>query len=460
MLVNVEKPKLELVLKSAEADYNAIKEAMNKKGIFDPNSIMAFKKLSSLIFELGAHFSGLTTHYSYISGIKELEDDIRLSILLLRMRIDNYDRLSEEELKYARLSVCPNGHCYEHEEKGCPFCWERGFVDVIYSNVQVFKKMLYIGKLEDSYILTDDENIENKIDEIEVGFNPSYKSQGFNISYKFYYRIKSSENNVSDYSGIRIGNLFIRKKELIKMCDKIVDRKQKNISINMEKYNCPKCNTAFIQGTKFCQYCGCNLEKEFIENPVCPKCNKRFSAGTRFCEIDGSTLVSPGKLIPKCIKCGKEYPAEIKYCPADGAKVIPEALRNSLSGIKEIISIVSDIETVKNSNIKSLLVFTLAIASTILNLFVIFGFFSHSHLDSADFVGGEFNFFVLYLKNEVMGWIITVVILSGIAKFIDEVYVENEDKMSKTGALIASISGGLALVFLILGLFSKIIVGA
>lgn len=95
----------------------------------------------------------------------------------------------------------------------------------------------------------------------------------------------------------------------------------------MKKYNCPRCNTEFIIGTKFCQCCGCNLEIEFIENPVCPKCYKTFPAGSKFCDVDGAQLVSPDKLIPKCIKCGTEYSIETKYCPKDGGAVIPEALR-------------------------------------------------------------------------------------------------------------------------------------
>lgn len=95
----------------------------------------------------------------------------------------------------------------------------------------------------------------------------------------------------------------------------------------MKKYNCPICNTEFIIGTKFCQSCGCNLELEFIENPVCPKCHKTFPTGSKFCDRDGSKLTSPDKLIPKCIKCGTEYSIETKFCPKDGGAVIPEALR-------------------------------------------------------------------------------------------------------------------------------------
>jgi len=94
---------------------------------------------------------------------------------------------------------------------------------------------------------------------------------------------------------------------------------------------CPKCNTEFVTGTKFCQNCGCNLENEIIENPVCPKCNKTFTAGAKFCDLDGTKLVSAEKMIPRCVKCGKQYPSNVKFCPEDGGEIKPEALHNTQS---------------------------------------------------------------------------------------------------------------------------------
>ncbi|MCL2598168.1 MAG: zinc ribbon domain-containing protein [Paludibacter sp.] len=96
----------------------------------------------------------------------------------------------------------------------------------------------------------------------------------------------------------------------------------------MNMYKCPKCNAEFELGTKFCQNCGCNLEKEFIETPTCPKCGKNFPTGTKFCSEDGSKLVSPDKLIPRCVKCGKEYIDGTKFCPEDGGQILAEANRN------------------------------------------------------------------------------------------------------------------------------------
>ena len=100
-------------------------------------------------------------------------------------------------------------------------------------------------------------------------------------------------------------------------------------------YSCPRCRSPFEKGTKFCQKCGCNLEQEFIFNPICPKCGKHYPDGIKFCEIDGAKLTSEEKLIPKCVRCGTVYSSEIKFCPVDGGAVIPEAFRNTLDIISK-----------------------------------------------------------------------------------------------------------------------------
>ena len=86
-------------------------------------------------------------------------------------------------------------------------------------------------------------------------------------------------------------------------------------------FNCPKCDSQFTKGTKFCQTCGCNLELEFIENPICPKCKASYSTNTRFCVTDGSKLVKPEDLIPKCVICNTAYTDDIKFCSHDGGQV-------------------------------------------------------------------------------------------------------------------------------------------
>jgi len=100
-------------------------------------------------------------------------------------------------------------------------------------------------------------------------------------------------------------------------------------------YNCPECKEPFEKGTKYCSKCGCNLEEQFIINPVCPKCKKEFSDGTRFCDFDGTILVSFEKLIPKCEICNKVYNDGTKYCPNDGGRVIAEAYRKQIIKIEQ-----------------------------------------------------------------------------------------------------------------------------
>jgi Putative silver efflux pump len=154
----------------------------------------------------------------------------------------------------------------------------------------------------------------------------------------------------------------------------------------------------------------------------------------------------------KCTKCGKEYPPEIKYCTDDGTKIISKTLNNSSDDFEKT--------TITNKSANSnLSVFVFAVLSIIPHLYIILSFFSHPQLFAAGLVGGKLNFFLLYLKGEVMGWIIAALILSGIAKFIDGVYVDNENKTSETGASLASMSLSLASIFLVLGLLSNVIVG-
>ena len=92
---------------------------------------------------------------------------------------------------------------------------------------------------------------------------------------------------------------------------------------------CPKCNTEFLAGTKFCPNCGYNLETDFKETPTCPMCEKIFPTGTKFCTEDGTKLelVLPEQMIPCCEICGKTYNDLTKFCPEDGGKVLSEAFR-------------------------------------------------------------------------------------------------------------------------------------
>ena len=221
---------------------------------------------------------------------------------------------------------------------------------------------------------------------------------------------------------------------------------------------CPKCSTEFELGTKFCQNCGCNLEMEFIENPVCPMCNKKHSIGAKFCDIDGAKLVPPEKLTPKCSICGREYTDGTKFCPEDGGKVTTETSKNE--------SIISHETTKKTAEVFSptgntpwgKIALATAIIAAVVDVYVILRYFSYPEF-ARSMVGGFTNVFPLYLKHEMMGWIIFALVLAGATKFIEGMVMENDDKYSEMASKIAGYAGGLAGIFLIVGLCSKLITG-
>ena len=47
----------------------------------------------------------------------------------------------------------------------------------------------------------------------------------------------------------------------------------------MNIYKCPKCETEFSLGTKFCESCACNLEVGFIEASTARVANDQWQAG-------------------------------------------------------------------------------------------------------------------------------------------------------------------------------------
>ena len=219
----------------------------------------------------------------------------------------------------------------------------------------------------------------------------------------------------------------------------------------MSMYKCPECSTEFLAGTKFCQNCGCNLGGEFIETPTCPVCRAVFAKRTKFCNEDGSQLVSPEKLIPKCVICGREYPGDTKFCPHDGGQVIPEALRvKGDSG--GLIPLPGKMPL-------GTLVLVMGVIAVLIDVYIVLKYLSSPALALGSKLIGTANTFSLYLKYEVMGWIITALVFAGAAKFIDELCLENESKFSKIGAGCASIAGSVSLFFLVIGLLSKVITG-
>lgn len=84
---------------------------------------------------------------------------------------------------------------------------------------------------------------------------------------------------------------------------------------------CPNCAASYPAGNNFCQQCGCNLEMEYVANPVCPVCRTTYSAAHLFCIHDGARLVKPEDVANRCQVCNTEYPEGIRFCPMDGAPV-------------------------------------------------------------------------------------------------------------------------------------------
>lgn len=230
-------------------------------------------------------------------------------------------------------------------------------------------------------------------------------------------------------------------------------------------YQCPKCGKGFTLGTKFCQNCGCNLETEFVETPTCPECGKTFPAGTKFCKEDGTKLVSPEKLIPRCVKCGKEYTDGTKFCSEDGGRVIPEALRSKRI-FKDKTNRQSSLETEIPIDTIRIIIFILGTLAFIIVVWIVLRFlfaplFSGTTLAKATL--GPFVAFIFYIRYNALIWVIVALILYGIVKFLDNRYLDEDDKsqLAKVGLFFSSIVGYVASSFLLLLFYflAKAIIG-
>jgi len=109
----------------------------------------------------------------------------------------------------------------------------------------------------------------------------------------------------------------------------------------------------------------------------------------------------------------------------------------------------------------SKIVLGLSIIVAIIDLYIVLNFFSIPKFGRL-LVGGNLNAFTLYLKHQVLGWVIFAVVLAVITYFLNGTMLEaldKEDKYSKIGAIITKYAGGLAAIFLVVALLSKVIVG-
>jgi membrane protease subunit (stomatin/prohibitin family) len=75
---------------------------------------------------------------------------------------------------------------------------------------------------------------------------------------------------------------------------------------------CPKCQSANPQGTKFCGNCGHNMTMP--SGSSCVKCGAAMNPGAKFCPECGA------KQVNACSNCGKELAEGAKFCPDCGTK--------------------------------------------------------------------------------------------------------------------------------------------
>lgn len=74
--------------------------------------------------------------------------------------------------------------------------------------------------------------------------------------------------------------------------------------------NCPKCQNAVPQGSKFCGSCGSAM------GAVCPSCQAAIEPGAKFCASCGKSLAAQ-----PCPKCSQPLPPGAKFCGSCGAKI-------------------------------------------------------------------------------------------------------------------------------------------
>jgi RNA polymerase subunit RPABC4/transcription elongation factor Spt4 len=248
-----------------------------------------------------------------------------------------------------------------------------------------------------------------------------------------------------------------------------------------EEITCPQCQKVFPAGTKFCDVDGTKLNsllnslREQILNPprdkiicymivedvddrdnpprvteqmpkthnamVCEKCDFQNKADAIFCEKCGTRLEKEAT----CPQCKKVFPTDTKFCDVDGTKLTNDDIR---------IDPKPDTSEVKGNLSKIALGLSIAVA--VIDVYIVLHYFSVPKLARA-FVG-EFNAFLLYLNHEVLGWSITAVVLSALSVLIYEVVMDKEDKYSEKAGRIIHYAGGLAVIFLIVGLFANVII--
>jgi class 3 adenylate cyclase len=80
--------------------------------------------------------------------------------------------------------------------------------------------------------------------------------------------------------------------------------------------NCPKCQFENLEGSKFCNNCGCKLEL------ICPACKKTNQSGSKFCNECGHKLTQSYPPLPKELSFDQKLQKIQKYLPQGLAEKI------------------------------------------------------------------------------------------------------------------------------------------
>ena len=108
--------------------------------------------------------------------------------------------------------------------------------------------------------------------------------------------------------------------------------------------NCPKCNNALPDDSKFCQYCGANMDTTRVATPIPPEPNHLNpppsvkSPRPQYCKRCGNIIDSQTKV---CSGCGKKY---INWAKILNIKIIVPAILSVLLALSLFSNIMQAIE--------------------------------------------------------------------------------------------------------------------
>ena len=162
-----------------------------------------------------------------------------------------------------RLKICPNRHGYDSKLTECPYCKEKEVVDRI-EECTMMSGNFTIGKGTDCNIILHDGIVDPIKSQIECGYNRLFRC-GYCVNNVY----------INADSDILLGrNYSIKGKELIKVCDKVIDNKLISMGQKPENINvCMQCDylvESYIDDERCANspFCSSNSEEELttVEN--------------------------------------------------------------------------------------------------------------------------------------------------------------------------------------------------